>query len=62
MDVSQYLGIFLDESKEHIQSLSDQMMILEQEPENQDAINEILEQPILLKEWLVPWDISGFSG
>ena len=41
MDVSQYLGIFLDEAREHIQVLSDQMMTLEQEPENQDAINEI---------------------
>ena len=36
MDVSQYLGIFLDEAKEHIQVLSDQMLILEQEPDNQD--------------------------
>ncbi len=49
MDVSQYLGIFLDESKEHIQSLSDQMMILEQEPENQDAINEIFRAAHSLK-------------
>ena len=41
MDVSQYLEIFIDETKEHIQSLSDQLMILEQEPENEDCINEI---------------------
>ena len=41
MDVSQYLEIFLDETKEHLQSLSDQLMILEQEPENMDVINEI---------------------
>ena len=41
MDVSQYLEIFLDESKEHLQTLSDQLMILEQEPENMDTINEI---------------------
>ena len=31
MDVTQYLEIFLDETKEHLQSLSDQFMILEQE-------------------------------
>ncbi|MCR5774995.1 MAG: chemotaxis protein CheA [Lachnospiraceae bacterium] len=49
MDVSQYLGIFLDEAREHIQVLSDQMMILEQEPENQDAINEIFRAAHSLK-------------
>ena len=41
MDVSQYLEIFLDETKEHLQSLSDQLMILENEPENENTINEI---------------------
>ncbi len=49
MDVSQYLGIFLDESREHIQCLSDQMMILEQEPENQEAISEIFRAAHSLK-------------
>ena len=49
MDTSQYLGIFLDEAREHIQSLSDQMMILEQEPENQDAISEIFRAAHSLK-------------
>ena len=39
MDVSQYLEIFIDESNEHLQSLSDQLMILEKEPENSDTIN-----------------------
>ena len=41
MDVSQYLEIFIDETKEHLQTLSDQLMILEQEPENMETINEI---------------------
>ncbi|MBO5552407.1 MAG: chemotaxis protein CheA [Lachnospiraceae bacterium] len=49
MDTSQYLGIFLDEAREHIQSLSDQMMILEQEPENQEAISEIFRAAHSLK-------------
>ena len=49
MDVSQYLGIFLDESSEHIQTLSDQLMVLEQEPENEDAINEIFRAAHSLK-------------
>ena len=39
MDVSQYLDIFIDESSEHIQTLSDCIMTLEQEPENKDTIN-----------------------
>ncbi len=41
MDVSQYLSVFLDEAKEHIQSLNDNIMTLEQDPENEDCINEI---------------------
>ena len=41
MDVSQYLSVFLDEAKEHIQSLNDNIMILEQDPEKEDCINEI---------------------
>ncbi len=41
MDTSQYLGIFLDETKEHLENLNTQIMNLEQEPENMDTINEI---------------------
>ena len=41
MDVSQYLGVFLDEAKEHLQTLNDSIMQLEQDPENEDCINEI---------------------
>ena len=49
MDVSQYLEIFIDETKEHLQTLSDQLMILEQEPENTDTINEIFRAAHSLK-------------
>lgn len=49
MDVNQYLEIFLDETKEHLQSLSDQFMILEQEPDNMDTINEIFRSAHTLK-------------
>ncbi|MBQ8946155.1 MAG: chemotaxis protein CheA [Lachnospiraceae bacterium] len=49
MDVSQYLDIFLDETGEHLQSLSDQIMILENEPENEDTINEIFRAAHSLK-------------
>lgn len=49
MDVSQYLEIFIDETKEHLQTLSDQLLILEQEPENLDTINEIFRAAHSLK-------------
>ena len=49
MDVSQYLEIFLDETGEHLQNLSDQLMILESEPENEDTINEIFRAAHSLK-------------
>ena len=49
MDVSQYLEIFIDESNEHLQNLSDQLMILEKEPENTDTINEIFRAAHSLK-------------
>ena len=49
MDVTQYLEIFLDETNEHLQSLSDQLMILENEPENEDTINEIFRAAHSLK-------------
>ncbi len=49
MDVSQYLEIFIDETREHLQTLSDQLMVLEKEPENTDAINEIFRAAHSLK-------------
>jgi len=49
MDVSQYLDIFVDETKEHIQSLNDQIMVLEKEPDNKDAIQEIFRAAHSLK-------------
>ena len=49
MDVSQYLEIFLDESNEHLQTLSDQLIILEKEPDNSDTTNEIFRAAHSLK-------------
>ncbi|MBO6137905.1 MAG: chemotaxis protein CheA [Lachnospiraceae bacterium] len=49
MDVSQYLGVFLDEAHEHVQTLSDQLMVLENDPENEDSINEIFRAAHSLK-------------
>ena len=49
MDVSQYLEIFIDESKEHLQNLNTSILELEQEPENMDTINEIFRSAHTLK-------------
>ena len=49
MDTSQYLEIFLDETKEHLQNLNTQILELEQEPENMDTINEIFRAAHSLK-------------
>lgn len=49
MDVSQYLEVFIDESDEHLQTLSDCIMVLEKEPDNMDTINEIFRAAHSLK-------------
>ena len=49
MDVSQYLEIFIDEAKEHLENLNTQIMNLEQDGENPDTINEIFRAAHSLK-------------
>lgn len=49
MDVSQYLEIFIDESEEHLQTLSDCIMVLEKEPDNKETINEVFRAAHSLK-------------
>jgi len=49
MDVSQYLSMFIEEAKEHLQTLNEQLLVLEKEPDNNDAINEIFRAAHSLK-------------
>lgn len=49
MDVSQYLEIFVEETREHLQSLNENLLVLEKEPENKDTINEIFRAAHSLK-------------
>ena len=49
MDVSQYLEIFIEETKEHLQSLNEHLLVLEKEPDNQETINEIFRAAHSLK-------------
>jgi len=41
MDMTQYLDVFLEESKEHLSNLNQQLLTLEKNPGNQAALNEI---------------------
>ena len=41
MDTSQYLDLFIDETKEHLQSLNEHVLGLEKDPEDADTVNEI---------------------
>ncbi|KAF5413528.1 MAG: Chemotaxis protein CheA [Candidatus Methanophagaceae archaeon] len=40
VDVSKYKELFVDESREHLQCISRDLLTLENEPENTDALNE----------------------
>ncbi|GAA0755437.1 chemotaxis protein CheA [Clostridium sartagoforme] len=41
MDVSQYMGMFLEESMDNLQNLNEALLDLEQNPNNIDKVNEI---------------------
>ena len=41
LDFDQYIDIFLDESKDHLQNLNESILRLEESPDNLDIVNEI---------------------
>ncbi|MBO8126808.1 MAG: chemotaxis protein CheA [Firmicutes bacterium] len=49
MDTSQYLGIFVDEAKEHIQNMNEGLLALEQDPEDESTIEVIFRAAHTLK-------------
>ncbi|HCC08292.1 MAG TPA: chemotaxis protein CheA [Clostridiales bacterium] len=49
MDVTQYLQIFIEESREHLQNLNDNLLQLENDPENMKILNEIFRAAHTLK-------------
>lgn len=49
MDTSQYLDLFIDETKEHLQSLNEHVLELEKDPDNADTVNEIFRAAHTLK-------------
>lgn len=49
MDTTEYLGVFLDESREHIESLYEQLLNLEKNPDEKEIIDEIFRSAHTLK-------------
>ena len=49
MDVNHYLEVFIDESKEHLQSLNQNLLILEKNPKDLEVVNEIFRAAHTLK-------------
>ncbi|MFN7250819.1 MAG: chemotaxis protein CheW [Anaerobacillus sp.] len=49
MDKNQYLDMFIDESKEHLQAMNDNLLKLENEPSNVAIVNEIFRSAHTLK-------------
>lgn len=49
MDTSQYLDLFMDETKEHLQSLNEHVLELEKNPDDADTVNEIFRAAHTLK-------------
>lgn len=49
MDMSQYLEIFIDESKEHLQTINEQLLELEKSPTDLSIVNEIFRSAHTLK-------------
>ncbi|MFC3882552.1 chemotaxis protein CheW [Bacillus songklensis] len=49
MEMAQYLEVFIEESKEHLQNINDQLLELEKNPEDLTIVNEIFRSAHTLK-------------
>lgn len=49
MDMNQYLDMFIEESKEHLQAINANLLLLENDPENIQIVNEIFRSAHTLK-------------
>jgi two-component system, chemotaxis family, sensor kinase CheA len=49
MEMTQYLDIFIEESKEHLQAINQQVLLLEKSPEELTIVNEIFRSAHTLK-------------
>ena len=55
MDVNQYLGIFLEEAREHLQTLNRCVLDLEHDPGNLQILDEIFRSATQSKACLLRW-------
>ena len=49
MDTNQYMEMFLEESREHLQSLNDGLLALENDPEEVSVVNDIFRNAHTIK-------------
>ncbi|GLY10467.1 chemotaxis protein CheA [Pseudobacillus badius] len=49
MEVNQYLEVFIDESKEHLQAINENLLLLEKSPDDLAIVNEIFRSAHTLK-------------
>ncbi|MYL19212.1 chemotaxis protein CheA [Halobacillus litoralis] len=49
MEMNQYIEVFIDESKEHLQAINDHLLILEKNPRDLTIVNEIFRSAHTLK-------------
>jgi two-component system chemotaxis sensor kinase CheA len=49
MEMSQYLEVFIEESKEHLQAVNDHLLVLEKNPNDLSIVNEIFRSAHTLK-------------
>lgn len=49
MDVNEYLNLFLEESREHLQNINEGLLKLEQNPQDEETLNEIFRSAHTLK-------------
>jgi two-component system, chemotaxis family, sensor kinase CheA len=49
MDMNQYLDMFIEESKEHLQAINEQLLLLEKNPTDVSIVNEIFRSAHTLK-------------
>jgi len=62
MDMSQYLGAFLDEAGDNLQKLDDLLLVLEKDTANIEVINEIFRSAHTLKGMSATMNFEKMSG
>ena len=62
MDMSQYLGAFLDEADDNLQRLDDLLLALEKDTVNMDVINEIFRAAHTLKGMSATMGFEKMAG